>query len=155
MVAIFQASFKPYASYLWSKISYIDKKNFNNNTLNRRSSTMSIKLRVGFIALFLALSSMMLPGIAQAYCRGCVGTGVIYNSTTGHYVPVEGKPGMVYRSVDGKLIPVAYGYCHHRLHHHRLACYHCMPRVTCTVRPAHWEGFMDWKSDSNVCFYVR
>lgn len=115
---------------------------------------MSITFRVGLIALFLALSSMALPSIAQAYCRYCGGSGVIYNGETGRYVSVEGKPCMVYRSVDGKLIPVTrVGYNCHRMHH-RVACYH-MPRVTCTVRPAHWEGFMSWESESNVCYYVR
>lgn len=123
---------------------------------------MSKQLRIGLLAIFLALASFALPSVSLAsHCR-CgygYGTGVIYNSKDCKYYPVpSGSPGVVYRAVDDKLIPVGkYGRCCHYYRHHHKHYYHChTPRVTrvvCTVRPAHWDGFMEWQPCSSYCFY--
>ena len=89
---------------------------------------MKIKSRFGLLAVLFSLCTIGLPGVASAhyyYHGGCCGhgTGIIYSQEDGRYYTVpDSDRNIVYRSVDGKYIPVMrYGYvCHRSYHrHHR------------------------------------
>jgi hypothetical protein len=117
---------------------------------------MKIRSRFSLLFVLFSLCTLLLPGIASAgHCGSCrLGVGIIHNDTTGNFYPVGMNKNIVYRSVDGKYVPVMkYGYVCYR-HHNRLSCYCKWPRVVCHTRCAHWEGPV-WVSPSNVCNYVR
>lgn len=103
---------------------------------------------IRLIVLSLAMCALTLPLAAEAgKCRGGK-SGVIYNQTDGKYYSVPGKcPGMVYRTVDGRMLPVGKMYCGKK---------HCKTIVTgvsCQMRPGHWWGYT-WYPSSNECWYT-
>jgi hypothetical protein len=121
---------------------------------------MKMKTRLGLLVALFSLCTIGLPSIASAgryhhhHCGSCYGNpGIIYSSEgCGGYVVVPGGArNTVYRSVDGKYIPVGkYGYACSK----KYACYCKWPRVVCQTRCAHWEGPV-WVGPSKVCYYVR
>lgn len=121
---------------------------------------MDIRRHLRVLAICVSLSLIALPYAAEAKCgmkratmsscmSGCKG-GMIYNENTGMYQSLCSKcRGMVYRSVDGKYIPVgkmASRYC-------KKDCSHMVVGVKCQTKPGYWWGYT-WFGPSNECWYM-
>lgn len=103
------------------------------------------KRQIRLLILSLSVLALALPMSAQAYKRcgdGCgKGGGVIYNETDGMYYNVPSKcRGMVYRSVDNRLVPVG------KMHK-------TVVGVRCEMRAGHWWGYT-WFPESKECWYM-
>ena len=121
---------------------------------------MKIKRHLKLLILSLAVSSLAMPMAALAMCgkhhcgymSSCKG-GMIYNEHDGKYYNApSASHNMVYRSVDGHLIPVkTYGYnCNCSKHHHMCKA---VVSVRCEARPAHW-WVTTWMPESQECYYM-
>lgn len=109
------------------------------------------------LVLFLAIGSLALPITSQAcgkYRHGCYTgckSGLIYNENDGLYYPVPTSGSrMVYRSEDGRLIPVGKYGCGHCTRH---KCYDRVVSVRCQDRPGYW-WMTTWMAPSKECWYV-
>lgn len=116
---------------------------------------MKMKQHLRLLVLFLAVGALALPAVSQACggkkkCGGCYRGGMIYNQTDGRYYSVpSGKSNMVYRSVDGQLIPVGkYGYNSCKRHHYRY-----VSGVRCQATPGWWWN-TTWMPAGQECWYT-
>lgn len=116
---------------------------------------MDIRRYFRVLVVCLSLSLIALPYAAEAKCKracgyGCKG-GMIYNENTGmyNYVPSNSR-GMVYRSVDGKYIPVGKMASRCCKKH---GCSNVVVGVSCHTKPGYWWGYT-WFAPSNECNYI-
>ena len=113
---------------------------------------MSIRRLFSAFVICLSVALLAMPYAAEARCKShcgyCKG-GVIYNETSGKFNYVSSnRSGMVYRSVDGRFIPV--GKMGSR---YSKSCHNPVVGVRCQTRPGYWWGYT-WFAPSNECWYI-